>query len=109
MKKIYIAHPLRGGGTDVAKIHANEESIRSIMCGLAAEEPDMLLFSPIHAFGYLDPLGPHEWVMKQCLEMVELCDELWVYGDWRSSEGCRMEIDRAGELGKPVYFPEAAP
>lgn len=106
MKKIYIAHPLRGGGRDIAKIHKNEESIRDIMFRLAAEEPDMLLFSPIHAFGYLDPLGPEEWVLKQCLEMVEVCDELWVYGDWQNSVGCRMEIERAHAMDKPIFFKE---
>ena len=104
MKKIYIAHPLRGDGHDTKRIHANEERIRDIMRRLAAEEPNLLLFSPIHAFGYLDPMGPQEWVMKQCLEMVEVCDELWVYGDWQGSIGCRMEIERARALGKPVVF-----
>lgn len=104
MKRIYIAHPLRGGGHDIDEIHENEESIKNIMCNLAAEEPDMLLFSPIHAFGYLDPLGPQDWVLKQCLEMVEVCDELWVFGDWKNSVGCKMEIEHAERLGKPVIF-----
>ena len=106
MKKIYVAHPMRGGGRDIEKIHKNEEAIRDIMIELSASEPDLFLFSPIHAFGYLDPLGPQDWVLRQCLEMVEVCDELWVYGDWQSSVGCRMEIERARELGKPVTFKE---
>ena len=105
MKKVYVAHPLRGGELDLEKAERNIARADGILRELAASEPDLLLFSPIHAFGYLDPLGPHEWVMKQCLEMVELCDELWAFGDWESSEGCRAEVARARELGKPIFPP----
>ena len=106
MKRIYIAHPLRGGGRDPNEIEANVARVTEIMRSLAAEAPDMLLFSPIHAFGYLDPLWPQDWVLRQCLEMVSLCDELWVYGPWHKSEGCRMEVERARAQGKPVLFKE---
>lgn len=106
MKRIYIAHPLRGGGVDPVEIEANVDRVTQIMRSLAAEEPDALLFSPLHAFGYLDPLGPQDWVLRQCLEMVAICDELWVYGPWQKSVGCKREVERARAMGKPVIFKE---
>lgn len=106
MRRIYIAHPLRGGTRDPDTVRANEESITEIMLTLTEFDPDLFLFSPIHAFGYLDPLGPQGWVLSQCLEMVAVCDELWAFGDWRGSEGCRLEVARALELGKTVRFPK---
>lgn len=106
MKRVYVAHPLRGGRADMDVVMANIARVSEIMRKLAAEEPDMLFFSPVHAFSFMDPLGPEEWVMKQCLEMLALCDELWVYGPWRESKGCKMEIKRAMSLKKPIVYKE---
>ena len=104
MKRVYVAHPLRGGRADMDVVMANIARVSEIMRKLAAEEPDMLFFSPVHAFSFMDPLGPEEWVMKQCLEMLALCDELWVYGPWHESKGCKMEIKRAMLLKKPIVY-----
>lgn len=106
MKRVYVAHPLRGGRADMDIVMANIARVSEIMRKLAAEEPEVLFFSPVHAFGFMDPLGPEEWVMKQCLEMLALCDELWVYGPWRESKGCNMEIKRAIFLKKPIVYKE---
>ena len=37
------------------------------------------------------------------MELLEMCDEVRVYGD-RISEGMQAEISRAKELGIPVHY-----
>lgn len=104
MRKVYIAHPLRGERLDIAVIERNVARVTEICRRAAEEHPNVLLLSPIHAFDFVSPLGPQEWVMRQCLALLDIADELWVFGDWERSEGCRMEVERARETGKLIVF-----
>lgn len=104
MKKVYIAHPLRGGTLDIAVAGRNISSVTEICRRLAAECPDTLLLSPIHAFDFVGIFEPQDWVLSQCRALLELADEVWVYGNWQASEGCRMEVERARELGITIVF-----
>ena len=36
--------------------------------------------------------------MDRCLALLESCDEVWFYGDWVKSEGCRTEYQAAVNL-----------
>ena len=104
MRKIYIAHPLRGEWLDIAEVERNLSRVTEICRRVAEEHPDVLILSPIHAFGFVSPLEPQDWVMRQCLALLDAADELWVFGDWERSEGCRMEVERARETGKVILF-----
>ena len=104
MKKVYIAHPLRGRTRDVRVIAQNVKAISGLCRALAETEPELLIISPVHAFSFVSPLGPQGWVLKECLELLSLADKVWVFGDWESSEGCQMEIERAQKLKLPVLF-----
>lgn len=104
MKSAYICHPLRGKTGSPEEIRTNLERIDEICKNLAAIYPDVLVLSPLHAFNFYDPRGPQEQVLGQCVAMLEKADELWVFGDWRESRGCRMEIEYARRLGKEVEF-----
>ncbi len=42
------------------------------------------------------------------LRFVEVCDQIWVFDYLGISDGMRAEIDRATELGMPVFFRPAA-
>ena len=97
MKKVYIAHPLRG---DVAGNMAKATQI----CKDLHQQGEVLPVSPLHAFSFVDPTGPQDVVLGYCLNMLRACDELWVHGDWEISEGCRMEVDFAVENKIPVIF-----
>ena len=107
MKHVYVAHPFRGktGGPDEVK--RNVESATLICRKISQANPDILIFSPIHAFSFMTVSDPQERVLNQCVEMVKTVDEVWVYGDRRNSEGCMMEISAAKEAGVPVLFREA--
>ena len=104
MRRVYIAHPLRGERLDIAVIERNVARVTEICRRVAEEHPDVLLLSPIHAFDFVSPLGPQDWVMRQCLALLDLADELWVFGDWERSGGCCMEVEHARETGKLILF-----
>lgn len=107
MRKVYIGHPLRGPApAEKARIIANILSVSRICLRLIHDEPDILILSPIHAFFFYDPEGDQTAVLSKCRALLALADEARFYGDWRASEGCRMEIDHARALGIPVLFPE---
>lgn len=109
MKKVYIAHPLRGGTRDIGSIYKNYLKADALMLTLGREHEseEILFLSPIHAFSFTSPLvGPQEWVLGQCRGLLELADEVWVFGDWQESEGCRMEVEHARKLGITVVFEE---
>ena len=91
MKKVYIAHPLCEGTRDINIILRNLSQADERLRLLSAEYDDILFLSPLHAFSFVSPLGPQEWVLGQCRAMLDLCDELWVFGKWEASEGCRMD------------------
>ena len=104
MKKVYIAHPLRRGTRDMAEIGKNIARVTEICRSVSWQHPNVLVLSPIHAFGFVSPLEPQEWVLSQCRALLEMADELWVFGDWQNSEGCRMEVEHARKMGITVVF-----
>lgn len=110
MKKVYIAHPLRGETCDVGTIYKNYFKADELLRRLATkhENDDILFLSPIHAFAFVSALEPDEWVLGQCRELLSLADELWVFGDWQGSEDCQMEVEHARRLGLKVVFKEEA-
>ena len=108
MRRVYIAHPLRGERLDIAEMERNVSRVTEICRHVAEEHPDVLILSPIHAFDFVSPLGPQDWVMRQCLALLDVADELWAFGDWERSEGCRMEVAHARAMEKPVVFKERA-
>lgn len=107
MNRIYISHPLRGNASGVELLLAvkeNRKKVSQICMNILCEHNDVLILSPIHAFSFF-PIGEAQApVFAQCKVMLELADELWVYGDWQSSEGCQTEIRYAEILKIPVKY-----
>lgn len=105
MRKIYVAHPLRGSGpNNVSQISKNITTVDEICRTIRLEHPDVLILSPIHAFGFEAALTDQTWALGQCAELLTLADELWVFGDWETSEGCTMEVARAREMGLTIVY-----
>lgn len=64
-----------------------------------------MIFSPLHAFGFVDPNGPQDQVLDMCVDMVKRCDEVWVYGEAdavRKSKGVQLEVATAEAYGIKV-------
>ncbi len=95
MKKVYIAHPLRGDE------HNNVAKATEI-CKALAEEGKVIPFSPLHAFGFYQTTRDQFQVMQYCFALLSACDEMWVHGNYGISEGCQAEIAFAKCRGIPI-------
>ncbi len=93
MIKVFISHPLTG---DFATNRASADRI----CRRLAKQ-GLLPVSPLHMFSFYDgeDHATREAILQVCFRLIEICDEVWVYGD---SEGCRLEADYAKRIGKIV-------
>lgn len=96
MKAVYVSHPLRGD------VQRNFNAVSDICANLKVIYPDLLILSPIHAFSFESVTTPQDWVLGQCLRLIEKADELWLFGDWRNSSGCVLESVYARRIGKRV-------
>jgi len=105
--KVYVCSPYRPMSTDPEK--AKQELKDNL--GLATEACrflTMLGYMPMapHLYftQFLDDSKPDERAdgMTMGSEWIEICDEMWVFGD-RISEGMKDEIDLAKAKGMPIY------
>ena len=94
MKKVYIAHPLRGD------VENNIKKVTEICQSLT----NVIPLSPLHNFGYLNPESDAYHAMQLCFGLLSCADELWVFGNWEKSEGCRAEVAWADCHRIPVRF-----
>lgn len=92
MKRVYISHPLAGD------IEGNRAKVDAICKALIAQG-EVLPISPVHLFGYMENDKHREEIMRADLALLNIVDEIWVYGD---SQGCLMEVERARQIGIKV-------
>lgn len=83
---VYISHPYGGRGE-------NKEKVAKIIKKLTKEYPHHLFISPVHSFGYEYHDLDYQAGIDHCLWLLEKCDEMWVFGDWKNSKGCNMEVE----------------
>lgn len=94
-----MAHPLTTFGT----IEENLLKINAICKAIMVEYPDVVPFSPLHAFSFFDNKnGSQEQVMGYCLKLLSKCDEIWLFGQWEESKGCMQELVFATKNNIPV-------
>lgn len=94
---IYISHPF-GGKQD------NMKKIETIIHDLIEQNPRHTYISPIHCFSFAYNDYPYEQGIKMCLDLLDLCDEMWVYGNYLDSKGCKMEIQHCLDTHKQFYI-----
>lgn len=92
---IYVAHPFSGKSENVKKVE-------KIILKLIKQYPNYTFFSPLHATGYYYFEKSYEEGMKDCIELLSRCDELWLCPGWRESRGCNMEYEYAKKHGIPI-------
>lgn len=96
MKKIYVAHPFAGK-------RQNMQAITHICRNLV--NLGVLPISPCHAFSFMNDkvTEDRKRALEFCEEMVELADEIWMFGEWKNSEGCILERNVALMEMIPIY------
>lgn len=89
---IYIAAPY-GGQKD------NKDKVEQLIRELVDLYPDCCFVSPIHAFGFLYNDLDYEEGMEHCLTLLDMCSEIWIFGD---SRGTRIEREYAKRYKIPI-------
>lgn len=93
MIKIFVSHPLAGD------FEGNRRKVDKICKYLTRK--GYLPISPLHLFDFIEEEteDTRYEILDICYYLIELSDEVWIYGD---SEGCRLEREYAKAIGKPV-------
>jgi hypothetical protein len=92
MKRVFISHPYKDDP------ERNKKRVDNI-CRELAEKGDILPISPLHLFSFMEDDDSREEILQVCFRLIDICDEVWVYGD---SDGCRKERAYALSQGKRV-------
>mgnify|MGYP003815896033 FL=1 len=85
MSMIYISHPY-GNQPE------NKQKVEEIIRELVLSHPEHTYISPIHCFGFMYHDFDYETGLEMCLNLLEKCDKMLVFGDWKSSRGCTAEV-----------------
>lgn len=85
---IYVSHPY--GGDPL-----NKYDIEDIIERLVEENPHNTYISPVHCFGFMYEDVEYEQGLQYCLNLLDVCDTMLVYGDWQNSRGCMKEVEHA--------------
>jgi hypothetical protein len=96
-KVIYVAHPFLGKPENVQKAE-------QIILQLIKIFPDYTFYSPLHATGFFYFAKTYGEGMKDCLEMLSRCDELFLCEGWEESKGCSIKFYWADEHHMPITF-----
>jgi hypothetical protein len=91
MKRVFISHPF------TSDPEGNRVRVDIICRDLVKQ--GILPISPLHLFSFMEDDLQREEMLQVCFRLIDICDEVWVYGD---SEGCRREAKYAKSVGKPV-------
>lgn len=89
-KVVYISHPYSG-------IKENRLKIEGIIKELIQKHHGYLFLSPVHSFGYLYNSVDYDAGIEYCLWLLGKSDEMWVFGDYKKSRGCLIEIKYCDE------------
>ena len=100
MKVIFIAGPYRAG-TEWG-VHCNIQEAEKI--AMEVWKLGACALCPHKNTAYFGGALPDETWLNGALELLSRSDAVFVVSKWRTSEGTKVEMDRAQELGKPVFF-----
>lgn len=99
MKKVYIAGPFRGPDAwAIARNVRNAEIMIPIIGRLG-----LVPVCPHTMYSNMQGALPDEFWLEATLELLEVCDAIFLCEGWMQSEGSKGEAARAEELGMPVF------
>lgn len=99
MKKlIYISHPYSG-------LEENSKEIEEIMFKLCSNKEiikNNCFVSPVHNYGYMYSKLSYDDGLQLCLDLLNRCDFMILFGDWQQSKGCTAEVKEFNKLKRPM-------
>ena len=94
--RIYVCHPFAGD------VEVNTGRVK-IICRALVENGLLPVAPQLYLPQFMDEATDRDRALELCLGLLEVCDEVRVYGG-RISSGMRLEIKHAEALGIPVRF-----
>ena len=99
-KKIYISHSYSG-------LKENKRDIEYKVKRLVKEYPNYVFISPAHTFGYLYDSYPYHIGIDLCIELLKMCDEMWIVDEnFVNSKGVMVEREYCLNHNVPVRLVE---
>lgn len=97
-RRVYVCHPFSDNPeVNIGKVQA--------ICRALAEDGFVPIAPHLFVPQFLDEETEREQALKLCLDLVEACDEVCVYGG-KVTEGMRRELKHADNRGVPIAFME---
>lgn len=93
--KVYISGPITGT-TDYME--------RFAMAERELTDAGHTVVNPARVNAELPEGTTHAEYMKMAVDMMDMCDTVFVLNGWQNSEGCNMEIARALEKKMTIAF-----
>jgi len=93
VKRVFISHPFSSDP------EGNRVRVDIICHDLVKQ--GILPISPLHLFSFMEDDLQREEILQTCFRLIDICDEVWIYGD---SEGCKREAEYAQCAGKVVMM-----
>ena len=94
-KLVYICHQYGG-------LEGNYDKITKLVRELTEEYPECCFLSPVHALSYLDYNENRCAEIEKCIFLLDMCDEMWVFGENSLSDGCLKEKEYCGKHKIPI-------
>ena len=99
MKKVYISHPFTGNELE------NKMDAQEVCVQLKLEHPDWCLINPLDAFNWADRVKlTYDEILEMCIDLMLMCDTVYMCLGWDDSKGCRAERERAQLQGMEVLY-----
>lgn len=99
-KLVYISHPSSG-------LEENTKDIEKIIRKLYSVDEifnEYCFVSPVHNYGFMYHDVAYDRGLSYCTDLLYFCEEIWVFGDWKNSTGCKAEVELSYKLGIKVRF-----
>ncbi len=98
-KLVYICHVFGGKQENIDKV-------TKLIRKLIRTYPNICFLSPIHATGFFYHDVTYENGMEYCLTLLDMCDEMWVFGKSSNSKGCLIEKEYCRKYKIPIVEKE---
>jgi hypothetical protein len=100
MKRVYIAHPFTTHGD------AEENFSKQVEICQRVFSMGYIPVSPILTFGRCIPHDKDHYqiAMDACFWLLSACDEVWFFGEWQKSKGCKLEHELAQGFGMKIVY-----
>lgn len=93
--KVYISGPITGQQGYMRRFELAEQEL--VACG-------NVVVNPAKVNAGLPEGTTHEQYMKMSMEMLDMCDTIFMLEGWQHSKGCNMELARAIEQKMSIFF-----